>query len=511
MASLTKRMRRARELGRELVQLADATLVDLRGESLRRLSWPVSSDDEFNGALSALRSDAELACSVLQPERAIPALVDAITTSYAEPTEPRRRKLGAILKVCLGLTWPNVHRTSARVCTTTSMMTAVGACGAWAELFTLSHLRSFSQRGEVWLKNDQLVSSEELERAKRQMHRTQRATPTWLRSPKAVALQFMSDVGGAVDGLRAIARGEAPADIASLRDTLLIHVPPGVGDPLWAYLWTALHIAVRAVAICSQVHGTPDGVVLLAQPIALPRLDGLLAAHARVDRLFFWEKAWSSRLDGAALVNALAERPLVRCDNSADFYATSPLLMADSFATAIETAFFAYPGREALHLPDPAFQAAFAEPFEDSVIQICRAAGWDAGRVSAGGVWSAGRSGTPTAPSVLGRKCPGEIDCLAVSHDRRRAWVLECKVLKLPFTFSTARNVSGKLGGDDSESFHSRLAAKVAWVESIWPDTRVAGAIVVDRIFPNPPARHPVVLDAELSALLNQVWTPPNG
>jgi hypothetical protein len=85
--------------------------------------------------------------------------------------------------------------------------------------------------------------------------------------------------------------------------------------------------------------------------------------------------------------------------------------------------------------------------------------------------------------SRTGEPCPGEIDCLAVS-EQGEVVVLECKVLNLPLTIGTLRNVVLKLGPDDTEGFHAKLRQKVQWIRTVLGVQAVHAAIVVDRLPP---------------------------
>src|SRR5215216_5603037 len=114
---------------------------------------------------------------------------------------------------------------------------------------------------------------------------------------------------------------------------------------------------------------------------------------------------------------------------------------------------------EKLHLPEIAFARGFSDPLEKRVVDTCRKLGLQAGRVTGSGTWEH-QSGIEILRSKCGCACPGEIDCLAMTKDRRVAFVLECKVLRLSNTYGALRNVLGKLNSDDSDGFHFRLRKK---------------------------------------------------
>lgn len=485
---LDKPMRQARAMANELLALFEELTSSRLGEdtvaALRQYTgWPIRSLAELQRAREAVRLPAVHACRQLKPERALPALVDAISQHYSRASSRTSHVtwLGPSLKMCLGLTGSNIHRASGHTCTARALRVAVGACAAYQILLWLEYVVELTSGSEthIGLAADGIVLSPALASA-------QAATgllgSARLRGPGAGARLLASDLNGTKAAIYEVMHGADPRTIVHFQGTALSFLRPGEGKPLWSYLWVMVETAYTVALVSRLLHGDAEGVVLIPHPmlISLPIPDADLAAS--VSNLVFWRKDWYESLDEQSLLNAVIERPIIRCDRNGNFYATCLILLLDAMAWGLESAFFWYPRMQDLWLPADVRQVAFANRLEESVIQACRRLRYRAGRVTSNGSWQTA-DGIEHLASRAGEPCPGEIDCLAVS-EQGKVVVLECKVLNLPLTIGTLRNVVRKLGHDDTEGFHTKLRQKVQWIRTVLGVQAVHAAVVVDRLPP---------------------------
>jgi hypothetical protein len=486
--TLNKPMRQARAMADELLALFEELTSSRLGEdavaALRQYTgWPIISLAELRRAREAIKLPAVQACRQLKPERALPALVDTISRHYSKTLSRTSHVtwLGPALKMCMGLTWPNIHCASGLTCTARALRTAVGRCAAYQILLWLEYLVELTSSSETYigLTVDGIALSPALARAQAA---TSLLGSARLRGPDAGAALLISDPEGTKTAISEVMHGADPRTITHFQGTALSFLRPGEGKPLWSYLWMMMETAYTVALGSRLLYGNVEGVVLIPHPmlINLPTPSADLAAS--VSNLVFWRKDWYESLDEQSLLNAVVERPVIRCDRNGNFYATCLIFVLDALAWGLESAFFWYPRMQELWLLADVRQIAFANPLEESAIQVCRRLRYRAGHVTSSGSWQTA-DGIEYLASRTGEPCPGEIDCLAVS-EQGDVVVLECKVLNLPLTIGTLRNVVRKLGPDDTEGFHTKLRQKVQWIRTVLGVQAVHAAIVVDRLPP---------------------------
>jgi len=498
-------MRRAKRGADELLCLAQSGLPPDGLAALRQLSWPITSVNELRKGRAILLEKARLSCRDLKPERAIPILVDATSRHYSltHSATAHAPWLGPALKTCMTLTWPSVHTVGAGSCTTRGLWKSIGICAAHQQLHWTEFLFVFAGgRGQVDLAPDGLTFSDELLEVQGRLARASSDHETGLRSPGLGAGTLAANLPATHRAILSALSGTPAAAIEHLRRTPLAAIPPSQGEALLAHLWLTSELAHRVNLKSTLLHGHNEGVVLVPDPVWIRFPEQIRHRVTSVSRLLFWTKDWFDSLGEDDLTNAIVERPLLRCDYNGDFYATSLIFVLDALAWGIEAAFFGYPRMEMLRLPEDARHQAFSHPHEDRVINVCRAAGLYAGPVSGSGVWQ-NQSGTENLGASSRHPCPGQVDCLALTSDRRTAFVFECKVLRLPHTYSVLRNVVGKLGVGDEKGFHANLTQKAKWLATALGAQHIQTALVVDRAVPLLEyAPHPVVLVSELNNYL---------
>ncbi len=485
---LNKPMRLARAMADKMLPLFEELTSNRIGEDAvialqQYKDWPITSLAELRRARAAVKLSAVDACRHLNPDKALPALVDAISRHYSKTLSKTSRVtwLGPALKMCMGLTWPNVHRADGLICTARALRTAVERCSAYQILIWLDYLVELTSSSETYidLTADGIALSPSLASAQAA---TSLLRSTRLRGPDAGASLLVSDPLATQAAISEVMHGADPRTIGHFQGTALSFLRPGEGKPLWSYLWMMVGTAYTVALTSQLLYGDVEGVVLIPHPmlINLPTPSADLAAS--VSNLVFWRKDWYESLDEENLLNAVVERPVIRCDQNGNFYATCLIFVLDALAWGLESAFFWYPRMQELWLPADVRQVAFAKPLEEFAIQICRRLKYRAGHVTSNGSWQT-TEGIEHLASRTGEPCPGEIDCLAVSG-QGEVVLLECKVLNLPLTMGTLRNVVQKLGTDDTEGFHKNLRKNVQWIRTVLDVQAVRAAIVVDRLPP---------------------------
>ncbi|UCZ63255.1 hypothetical protein [Mycolicibacterium phocaicum] len=167
----------------------------------------------------------------------------------------------------------------------------------------------------------------------------------------------------------------------------------------------------------------------------------------------------AARLEWGAVTEeaALTAFPLIPVGE--DLWATSFGLIADSLAPFM---------LEAIRL-ESQWETAIAQPFEDEVNDFLRLRGFASGPVSANGHWDARGPGADTLRAAINRQLAastgsspltGQVDVLAMG--RHGCFVIECKSLS---AMIKPTNTFGRLSPIDAESWRSKLASKIAWLQ----------------------------------------------
>ena len=152
-----------------------------------------------------------------------------------------------------------------------------------------------------------------------------------------------------------------------------------------------------------------------------------------------------------------------------DGYVTSSALLLDSIAPRILQWVFNNGG----------WQEVVTRPFESSVIELVRRAGFQAGPVLDSGSWHPGDGAGDIGRSLQaqGSKCPGEIDVLAT--DGHELMLLECKSL---YPFANPRNAVGRVSDGAINRWITNSERKVEWLESATGLRVRLAAIVVEGV-----------------------------
>jgi hypothetical protein len=250
-STLNKPMRQARVMADELLahfeELTSSRLGEDAVAALRQhTGWSITSLAELRRAREVVKLPAIHACRQLKPERALPALVDTISRHYSKASSRTSHItwLGPALKMCMGLTWPNIHRASGFTCTARALRAAVGRCAAYQILLWLEYLVELTSSSETYigLTADGLALSPALARAQAA---TNLLGSVHLRGPAAGATQLISDPEGTKSAISEVMHGADPRTIAHFQGTALslrvrssgIHGCRSYGSPPMSGRW----------------------------------------------------------------------------------------------------------------------------------------------------------------------------------------------------------------------------------------------------------------------------------
>jgi len=212
-----------------------------------------------------------------------------------------------------------------------------------------------------------------------------------------------------------------------------------------------------------------------------------------------WDSRWAaSRASREFRSNMVVERPLVPCVDG--WHATGVIAIEDSIPWYVDQYLtHGYPSEE--HQASPSTrQRAVATRFEASVVEAARRLGMVAGEVDVSGSWQVGAE-----IRLCKSGPPGQVDALAMAPDETVGLVIECKVLQIPTSRSAMRNAVAKLGDQDAEGIHRKLAGKLEWAKRTFPETSWTAIVLTDRPHPMCFARkgdHPIVEFRELISAL---------
>jgi hypothetical protein len=300
-------------------------------------------------------------------------------------------------------------------------------------------------------------------------------TPAMFRYPEA----FLADVW------RVLA-GDQPMTRPTFQNSHLRDFPDAIGAPGFWYALAARLQLLLAAQRASTAAGSTGLAILKEGPnlIMGPPLFGTtpvdIEGVQRATLDAFWSPSHPPTDEYA--VDQFVFRPIARLARDCGLFVTSTLTIADSITTLTEEAVSPTYLDPAVALPASNFERLLSGPFEASVVELLRDAGFIAGEVTKSGSWHC--QGGPVslrAPTLVS----GQIDFLAWRTDGL-VLIGECKVLQLPVTTAAWVNQWHKIGPDDAEGFRRKLRLKANWsADAIanlnWPVSEIVKLIVLDR------------------------------
>ncbi len=273
------------------------------------------------------------------------------------------------------------------------------------------------------------------------------------------------------------------------KDTFLNSIPISNKD-FWLPLVNMLMLLVIAKAIQPLLN--PNGVVLLDKKQLNTNFELNLENLANIDSLS-WNQVWYSELNKQNLhfkANGIIKKPLltIKQTDANVYYITTPMIIGDAINNYIESCFMDMQNKKRLNL-EQQFKDYISTPFENEVINSYRENGFIAGSISKKGFWQNDKDdfkkGVVLKDMQQNLK-KGEIDCLAINHDKKIIIVNECKVLEIPRNQSRLKTVIDNL----YSVFPTKLKDRLNWLSnteqiSTLNDYTMFGIIVTDRYMPN--------------------------
>jgi len=292
-----------------------------------------------------------------------------------------------------------------------------------------------------------------------------------------------------IAAIQRIIAGSKPTDEALFKGTLFAEIPANFKE-----FWVRLYLLLVLIGVTHKIAAAfdPDYVsISVFGRLALALPEGALQS-GDIMRGLFWTSDWYERQDPSWMHEMLVERPILRLDPDKEIFCASTALLNDSINWFIEATVMSYTPHGGIRLPgklsNRLFRNYISEPFEKSVETVLKEFGFVAGNVTESGNWRLPREiEALTNPNEA--RLPGEIDVLAFHPTQMMVLVIECKVLGLPRSILGMRNQIVKLGLDDSEAFHSKLRAKIRWLQgtslfSGLTAEHFVGLVVLDRKAP---------------------------
>lgn len=327
------------------------------------------------------------------------------------------------------------------------------------------------------------------------------------------AHRLIKPFASGLEAVRLAALGTQPATIPFFQGSIFEAVPADA-SVFWGGLLARLALSLAASDCRASAGEEALGPAILGSSGFLLGEGDNGEELQRALSEAFWQPAWHAKQPLFDYRHLIVRRPVCRITYAEDLFVVPTGACIDSLATFIDGCFFREQWVGDGTLPEECFRQLFSAPFEAVCIETLRELGFRVGPVTQDGIW---KPSPDTAEdlvdlNVQGRAPPGEIDVLAV-HSMGLKLVLECKVLAVPREPARLRNLQSKLSLIDSESFHTKLTRKIAWLEAPRPPGSpnflgAVGIIVLDRqmpFLPDADATHHVVSSERLAATLRQL------
>lgn len=406
-------------------------------------------------------------CNKISPSFAIPILIQLFNECMRKDLQGNIAFLSFYIKRAIEFIAKNAfEEDEGSLASIKAIEQAIRSCGLLVNLETLKLLfELYGESGDYFkITSSGTSSSPNLEALEKNFSivppsskvsfRTLNDTVKWLRDKP-------------IESSKAIARiiqGASASEQGEFQGTILEKVGNGTSPEFWVGLWVRLQLLLYAIKKhVIQEKNDPFEIIIFdkfeinaLEKFPQPLLDLEIGG-------IFWEKEWYKKNQILAPCNLLTDRPAIIIDNNSGVFVTLIPIIADSIAWYMEASVLGYWEDFKRNLPKCIFKNEISKPFEDSVIEIFRKAGFLAGNVNDKGVWDSG-NGLVKLINEKGEKIPGEIDVLAKSDQMKLLVLAECKILHHPYNSKGLRNLFCKLGPDDGESFYCKLEKKVSWV-----------------------------------------------
>jgi hypothetical protein len=475
-----------------------AAVAYLRSKRLDRL------DDQPTrvAAVAASKSYMNATAAAIDPRLAIPVLMEAAERFYyvAPELQDRLPWLGTSLKTAIAVIWPNRSNVSASNKSLGQLLKLVGATALWEQIDHHVDMATALDFGASVVTEDGIQLTRDEDRRTRARWNAYMAPRGQLqRTLEDSKRAIWHDPQSFLEAAAVVLRGAEPSAAPALTGSVFASV--GTKREFWLGVSGRLLLLIHLLAVKRQVSDRPAGIVLFEEFGVLTSQLGDDQAQAKAaTQQMFWQSDWYARRSGSFLSGMLVERPAIRIDGKT--FVASVGNMMDSINAFVEDSVFRDTRYGGVELAETVFREHVSGPFEARAIEVFRNANWLAGSVTESGIWKA------TNVRLLhteGSPCPGEIDVLGVHPSGRFAMLVECKVLRQPRAYNTLVNLVRKLGADDSDGFHSKLARKLTWLRSTveFQDLEVVPVILVDQgavLARNPP--HLVVEFEDLPEVL---------
>lgn len=460
------------------------------------------SDEQWLEAIAKIKQHAESIALTIDPRIAIPALLESVDSFYYGETNWKQEVpiCGSALKATIAMIWPNHRVQSAIDKSAATLHKLVSAVMAWQQLvgnhehfsaFEFNSVKFHSKGFSLSSERDRIIMDQWNAMAA-PCGQTQRT----IEHSQAVIFKNPKEFSEAVSR---VLSGEKSKSIELFTGTVFALA----GEKMDFWLGLKARLVLLEWALLYRLAGsqTYKGVVLFEKFSAEVSGFGLQETSAQASiEACFWQEHWYRDRTENFTSNMIVERPVLRIDNKT--FATSALTIIDSINCFVENSVFNCIEFGGIPVNSEAFQKHISLPFEQDAIDLFERAGWKVSGVTQNGYWAAGNCQLEHPNKT---RIPGEIDVLALHSSGLLAMIVECKVLTQPYSKNKLKNIIGKLGPTDQESFHSNLERKVNWLAHAHNlhGAEVVGALLIDQgSFLGEGAPHPVVDLERLHELL---------
>lgn len=222
----------------------------------------------------------------------------------------------------------------------------------------------------------------------------------------------------------------------------------------------------------SSQYNMEEAGRVLGNPVVIPK------EMVKEDMVFVPEwKRWKIE-EGSRI--AILNTPVIKSYDGK--YATTFWLYADSVNSWVEE--FVYRENTAGDWKMKISQT-IENQFEEEVAAFMRKFQFEAGQVKQNGVWYIGNVKEKNLAVTL----PGQVDVLAVSHGRKKVYLIECKCLHDMLSaegnvYKKSKSINQKLRGAFVQKLKKKREKIIEYMENNLPDYDLTTAVLTDLDFP---------------------------
>jgi len=425
-------------------------LSSLRAEEIQIFT----SLEEIEQFTKAVKERLKACCAALDPLFCIPVLIDTFSGFYAKMATTQSNSAVIACKLVMSFVWSGTYEpVPANLRSYNALSDSLKIAMLLANLDQVVNIWKFSGSGKVEVNSNGVFALESF--ATHAVNFNLLGAHEFKILNAAAELIWMDENSFAK--IQNIVTGKVKPGERLFGNSFLSEIP-FQEKVFWANLWCKLRVYLLIIKERHTVAGKSyEGLCLLSENVRLIKEQpgGILRS---INDKNIWEPLWhQAKMEDeiSEIKRMVVDRPLIRVYTSEPVYATSIAFLWDAVNVQLEEFVHSRKG-------DKFYERYFSGPFEARTWDLFRKYGFECGEVNTNSMWKRENPLRLNTAEMM----PGQIDMLAILEKHRLLIVADCKMVHFPYKLSAQKNLLGKFGVADDESFFKKLDRKTEWLST---------------------------------------------